>query len=192
MRIFQDEIASFLSGRLKRMSDYVYNEFSLQFELGIHLRQALTDGSRLYFEKNVQSIWPDRSKSTFTKKEIDLCVLGDGIPECAIELKYPRNGMYPEEMFKFIEDVKFLEELKGAGFKECYAVCLVEDPAFNNLDGRTRTIEGIYAPFRNSGLISGTVEKPTGKVRHSLSLSGSYKVDWHETGDGRWYYIIAV
>lgn len=30
----------------------------------------------------------------------------------AIELKYPQNGQYPEQMFSCVKDIKFMEELR--------------------------------------------------------------------------------
>lgn len=38
----------------------------------------------------------------------------------AIELKYPLNGQYPEQMFSFVKDIKFMEEMKELGFNEAY------------------------------------------------------------------------
>lgn len=30
----------------------------------------------------------------------------------AIELKYPKNGQYPEQMYSFIKDIKFMQQVK--------------------------------------------------------------------------------
>lgn len=198
---YGDIISGFLAGKLRHMSGYVYNEFSLQFELGIHLREILSNtpsmgnmekNTKVFFERNVRGLWPERNGEGFMKKEIDLSIMKGDIPECAIELKYPRNGQYPEEMFAFCEDIRFLEELKEAGFRETYAVCLVDDPAFCNRDGGQRRLDGIYAPFRDGKPIHGIIEKPTGNHGRAIKIEGEYHVSWHETGDGRWYYIIAI
>ena len=205
---YGDVIASFLGGKLKTMSGDVYNEFSLQFELACHLREMFNDRRllgmpagngeaedsrmKVLFERNVRDMWPERNGEGFTKKEIDLSIMKGDVPECAIELKYPRNGQYPEEMFSFCEDIRFLEELRKAGFREAYAVCLVDDPTFCNRDGRQRRIDGIYAPFRDGKPIHGLIEKPTGDCSRVIEVEGEYNVDWHDTGDGRWYYVIAM
>lgn len=46
----------------------------------------------------------------------------------AIELKFPRNGEYPEQMFKFIEDIKFMEEVKhNCLFDHTFVLTLADD-----------------------------------------------------------------
>ncbi len=178
--------------------DYIYNEFSLQFELGSYIREKVkAEESKLYFEKNVYDIWPEeRDKKhkgkKFAKTEIDLSIMKDGVPECAIELKFPRNGQYPEEMFAFVGDIKFLEELKRKGFKNAYAVCLVDNASFTTSCSSRCSKDGIYAFFRSGKLLEGTITKPTGKCNEEYTLSDKYKVDWKSLGENRWYYIIQI
>src|SRR5260370_41252409 len=76
----------------------IYNEFSLQHELGMFLRGKLPS-FKVQFERNVSYFFS--SKASFTKKEIDLSVFSADRSELkyAIELKYQRNGQYPEQMF---------------------------------------------------------------------------------------------
>lgn len=211
-------ISDFLSKKLQTMSEYVYNEFSLQFELAIYLREKINEShltlldsaphadiSRVYFEKNVCKIYMeqdefckskkckmDDGKCQFTKKEIDLSIMQNDILECAIELKYPRNGQYPEEMFKFIEDIEFLEQLRNKGFKSAYAVCLVDDPAFCEKTSPRAKIDGIYGYFRNKITINGSITKPTGDKNKSHTVEGNYCINWEKTGDGRMFYIIQI
>ena len=83
----------------------VYNEFSLQHELGIFLRGRLTD-YKIQFERNTKSF----NISNTVKHEIDIVVFNDK-EKYAIELKYPQNGQYPEQMFSFVKDIKFMEML---------------------------------------------------------------------------------
>lgn len=40
----------------------------------------------------------------------------DKTEKYAIEIKFPTNGQYPEQMFIFCKDIKFLEELKNNDF----------------------------------------------------------------------------
>ena len=133
----------------------IYNEFSLQHELGIFLRGAVS-GKKVQFERNVNSLFPVRS---FIKREIDIVVSGreDGLLDWAIELKYPRNGQYPEQMFSFCRDVAFVEELKAAGFAHACLLIFAEDYPF--FRGPT---DGIYGYFRGGRPLCGRVEKPTG------------------------------
>jgi len=52
----------------------VYNEFSLQHELGLYLRSAIQD-AKVQFERNVSFFFD--SISSFRKKEIDISPLRD-------------------------------------------------------------------------------------------------------------------
>ena len=93
----------------------IYNEFSLQHELGIFLRHTTPD-LKVQFERNVSYF--DANKADFEKKEIDLCLFSHDQKNlaCAMELKFPRNGQVPESMFSFCKDIAFLEQLKQNGF----------------------------------------------------------------------------
>lgn len=87
----------------------IYNEFSLQHELGIFLRNKLPN-YRIQFERNVSYFTPDIKT---IKKEIDITIFNqDKSEKYAIELKCPLNGQYPEQMYSFVKDIKFMEELK--------------------------------------------------------------------------------
>jgi hypothetical protein len=78
----------------------VYNEFSLQHELGFFLR-GMFSADKVQFERNVSFFFPGRS--SFTKKEIDIAVYSKDRKEYkwAIEQKYPRNGQYPSRCTAF-------------------------------------------------------------------------------------------
>jgi hypothetical protein len=107
----------------------IYNEFSLQHELGLFLRNRLT-GCKVQFERNVSHF--KLSKSALEKKEIDIAVTSTKSGEylSAIELKYPRNGQVPESMFSFCKDIAFLEQLVSSGFQSAYFLALADHPHF--------------------------------------------------------------
>ena len=65
------------------------------------------------------------------------------IPHYAIELKYPRNGQHPEQMFSFCKDITFAEELVEAGSRHAAVIIFADDPLFYR--GRSN---GIYGYFR--------------------------------------------
>ena len=91
----------------------IYNEFSLQHELGIYLRNKLPE-YKIQFERNV-TFFQDKMSNfqtveKYIKHEIDITIFNYELTECyAIELKYPRNGQYLESMYSFIKDIKFME-----------------------------------------------------------------------------------
>ena len=88
----------------------IYNEFSLQHEFGTWLRARIGDPqTRIQFERPARFFGVDRKLS---KKEIDLaCFTPPTVPLAAVEFKFPRAGQVPIQMFKFCQDVAFLEEL---------------------------------------------------------------------------------
>lgn len=75
----------------------------------------------------------------WTKHEIDL-VLEKGNRYYAIELKFPRNGEHPEQMFHFLKDIRFMEQVKDwAGFDGACAMTVTLDPLFHRAPHRKPT-----------------------------------------------------
>ena len=143
---------------VRRLNDgyiEIYNEFSLQHEFGIFLREQ--DVAELVqFERNVSYFrFPH---SSFTKKEIDVTCFDTSRTKLrlAVELKYPRAGQFPEQMFSFCKDIAFLEELKVAGFSNCLFLALVEQRPFH-----AGSADGIYKYFRSNEPLHGKIVKPT-------------------------------
>lgn len=165
----------------------IYNEFSLQHELGIFLREALPT-YKVQFERNV-SYFTSNNKTI--KKEIDLAVFSeDKAEKYAIELKCPLNGQYPEQMYSFVKDIKFMEQLKELGFTKACCVALVSDRPF--YQGKSN--EGIYKHFREEFSIYGEIFKPTGlgKNNESITLYGNYNFEWQELSGTRKFYAIEI
>ena len=196
----------------------VYNEISLQLELGLYLRQ---NGYTVRFERNIGEY--EKDPSDFVKKEIDIVAYKKGNNESettlteksaekiAIELKFPRNGQYPEQMFSFVEDIKFMEQVKRVdGFFKTFVVVLVDDKNFYENNKRQPVTYGIYSYFRSDKKsdkkevcipANTIINKPTGKKVQSIGgLNNHYKSTW-EQPDATWldakqdkekyrYYII--
>jgi len=162
----------------------IYNEFSLQHELGIYLRNSLRE-KKVQFERNVSFF--GLNKTEYVKREIDISIFrNDGSSlDAAIELKYPRNGQHPEQMFSFCKDVQFAEQLKQAGFHEAYVVIFAEDRLF--YEGNT---DGIYGFFRGGRDLTGIVQKPTGARNAVAKIEGSYTVRWNALIKSLKYTII--
>lgn len=157
----------------------VYNEFSLQHELGIFLRANL-DGYKVQFERNTKFFGIHGT----VKHEIDI-VIYNNLDRYAIELKYPLNGQYPEQMFSFVKDIKFMEELKKAGFTATYCLTMVVDKNFYS--GQKR--DGIYAFFRSNEQVHGLICKPTGKKDEQLMINGNYDICWNGSENIRYYMV---
>lgn len=158
----------------------IYNEPSLQYELGCYLRNSARQ-YKVQFERPVSFF--GLGKERLAKKEIDIAAFTpDHQDRVAIEVKYPRNGQYPEQMFKFCQDIEFLEQLTDRGFEEGHFVVAVDDPLF--WEGPSAT--GIYGPFRGRQTLTGTITKPTGKRDEMVKLCGSYGIDWRQAGAVRY------
>ena len=166
----------------------IYNEFSLQHELGLFLRNYL-DGLKVQFERNVSHF--RLRKSEFQKKEIDIAITSTDSTEylCAIELKYPRNGQVPEQMFHFCKDIAFLEQLVSSGFQSAYFLAVADDPLFYS---DSRSCEGIYGLFRGRKLIEGTIRKPTGAKDKKIKIEGHYKAEWFPVSGDTKYCLIQI
>lgn len=165
----------------------IYNEFSIQFELAIFLRKNLPKEYKIQLERNIHYF--GLNKGHFLKKEMDIVVFNPITKEThCIEIKYPTNGQYPEQMFSMCKDIKFLEELTEAGFSESYCLVVVNDPLFYSNKGE----EGIYRLFRKEKRLKGTIQKPTGKKDITYHLNHEYKIEWNDICEGEKYFIAKV
>ena len=83
----------------------LYNEISFQIEFGIFLRNKFPE-YKVEFERNVGDLFG--TKEGFVKKEIDVIIRKSSNELLwAFELKFPRRGQHPEQMFKIVEDINF-------------------------------------------------------------------------------------
>jgi len=197
----------------------VYNEFSLQHELGIYLRKELLKNGnfKVQFEKNSLDVlgyeepYPQNElekrfgKKEIRKKEIDIVIYQEeteGFKNliASIELKYPRNGQVPESMYSFIKDIRFLEGLtkKGCQNEKCfvkgYFICVVDNPLFYEVKKKK---DGIYKYFRNENyevIIQKKTKKPTGKHidAYDIVLEKEHNEKWKPQNDKIKYLIIEV
>lgn len=163
----------------------VYNEFSLQHELGIYFRTRLLD-CRVEFERNISHFkFP---KENFVKREIDISISShNGELISVIELKFPRNGQYPESMFGFCKDIAFLEQLSEAGFTSAYFLAFADDKLFYSGDA-----VNIYEYFRGKKPIAGLIVKPTGAKDATINIKGVYSARWETIDSERKYCLINV
>jgi len=168
----------------------IYNEFSLQHEFGIFLRNRLAN-SKVQFERPTEYFFG--SEASFVKKEIDIAVFSDGMDgtknlQYSIELKFPRNGQYPEQMFEFCKDIAFAEQLHDAGFSTAGLVIYVD----NHLFYSGRIMNGIYAFFRGNNPIHGRIVQPTGERDEEVIVNGTYSVHWQPVDDSLRNFKYAV
>jgi hypothetical protein len=167
--------------------DIFPNEANLQHRLALYLTKTLPHGSQLIFEWPVHGILPNAPR--LVKKEIDLVVRSPDTNETfAIELKCPRQGQYPEQMFKLCQDLQFLEQLVEHGCDGGVFAMHVVDPLFYSSGSKA----GIYAHFRGGVPLTGRVQKPTGARDEEARLSGTYVPTWSECGGSGRYWVQVV
>ncbi|MFZ5908980.1 MAG: hypothetical protein ACOYYU_03080 [Chloroflexota bacterium] len=165
----------------------IYNEISLQHEFGLHLRTTVGTAFKTQFERPVSFF--GLHKSNYVKKEIDVSVFtANQLEKYAIELKYPRNGQHPEQMFKACQDICFLEQLRHSGFTKCCFVIVVDDPLFYSHGEKT----GIYQFFRAGIPICGNIHKPTGARDGAIEILGNYFIIWNDIDKNRKYAVVEI
>ena len=204
-------IEDFLKKNLN--TEYIYNEFSLQFELGIFLRN---NGFNVYFEKNVMAEFSKEYSKDFIKKEMDLYVIGKDNEKYAIELKYPTNGAYPKRMFQFLADIQFMESVKkNLSFTKTFCLALINTDRKGGpfmVIGKKNTndeLKPIYSLFRssensynNSELffaqqpIHGKINNPINSKKSTeppfVKIEGSYNIKWNKANENFWYYLLEI
>ncbi len=171
----------------------VYNEFSLQHEIGIFLRETFkrqsNETKKVQFERNVSFF--KQNKNLFIKKEMDICIfespketpyetVDPQKTHCeVVELKFPRNLQYPKQMFSFCIDIVFLEQLLKAGFKKASLVIFTDKKPF--YEGFRD--DSIYPYFRKGKPLTGHIPIPIKETKKSkiqeVDIEGTYQVEWH-------------
>lgn len=186
MQSLASSIHCFIAGVGKGAVE-IYNEFSLQHELGIYLRATLPSPWKVQFERPVDFFGLRRAN--FVKKEIDIaCFTPDMRSKHMIELKFPRNGQVPEQMFKACEDIMFVKQLVSAGFGTSYFMMVVEDPLF--YEG-TR-LPGIYRHFREGVSITGIIQKPTGAKDQTVQIVGEHIIQWRSLAGSMKHALVEI
>ena len=187
----KDLIESFIDDTFssKEEEENIYNEFSLQHELGIYLRGHLPGNYKVQFERNIMDILGTDSGYTdddFVKHEIDIYIFNKNkVKErYAIELKYPTNGQTPNQLFMFCKDFSFMEQVKKAGFSKTYVLTLVNDNkkglSYYSGSGKTDETNTMYERFRDGGVIHGTINYPIKNTKGNtpLKVIGKYETKW--------------
>jgi len=187
---FNTDLYSCITNFLARIANNeveIYNEASVKYELAIQMRATFGDALKVQLERNIGFFGLDSKR--FVKKAADIVVFTpDQRQKHCIEIKFPRSGQYPEQMFLVCKDVFFLEQLVAASFCTSYFLMLADDNTF--WQGPTQT--GIYAMFRAGRPIGGKITKPTGSKDEVLSLNGEYITVWRDLQQGMKYLLIEV
>lgn len=165
----------------------IYNEASLQFELGWYLKENC-GGAKIQVERGVTYFGFD--KTAFVKRDMDLIIFFEGFIT-VIELKAPieQSVARPVTVFNWIKDLRFLEQLKAENING-YSIFITDNLGYLNDNGkagnlltdiRSRTLKGEYHSHK----------KPSDEDE-IISLDFEYKLDWQEMSDGLFSCLIEV
>jgi hypothetical protein len=174
-------------GEISKNKIEIYNEASVQYELAIYLKEFLKNVYKIQLERNISFF--QLSKRDFIKKEMDIAIYKEDFSErYAIEIKFPTQGQFPEQMFAICKDIRFLEDVKNSGFNKCYSLNIVNSKLFYCSKGGTP----IYEMFRVNKKISGVIKKPTGNEYAEIYIQGEYKIKWYDIDDIHKYFLITI
>lgn len=176
----EKQLRKFL-GKPQSDAEKIYNERSLQLEIGFYLR---SHGITVEFERPFLVERPAAS-SKRPKSYLDILAVKDGV-RTAIELKVPMNGRHPETLYDFCADLEFTEALaRERVVEEAFCILLTNDAAFWKDSGRG---SAIHDAFRVEGaVLHGGIQKPTGGRDTQVVLTGKYRPSsqWSHLGDER-------
>jgi hypothetical protein len=167
--------------------DDFFIEATFQFKLLMQLAKIFNENC-IFPERNIEYYYRLTSQD-FSKKEVDIIIEQNNNLNIALELKMPMNGQVPEQMYKFVKDIKFLEELKATGiFDKCYLIVVTNDSNF----WQGSKNDGIYSFFRNGQTLKGKIFKPTGNIKKEdcHQISGEYQIKWNIMDNNFRYFVV--
>ncbi|HAX48389.1 MAG TPA: hypothetical protein PK605_07555 [Ignavibacteria bacterium] len=171
----------------------LYNESGFRHELGIFLK-------KYYPELNVKLDYPvSRMFNPIPKlanKEADIFIIESGVQKHVIELKMPKDENASHvDLYRVIQDLKFLEQLKDQGFETCTEVFITKRKnIWESING------GIYKLFAGDSvnLRSVTKDEIQPFLIHGgpIELGSTYKAKWEVINDAKGdeyrYFMINV
>ena len=179
--ILEDFVSQIAKGKTE-----IYNEASIQYELAIFLREVIPN-YKIQLERNVSYF--ELNKKHFLKREIDIVLFNTTkTRKFAIEIKYPLSEV-PIQMYKFCEDIKFLEQLKESGFTDNFFLAITPQSQFWSNYSKKDTI---YEKFRKEKELYGTIKNQIGDSKEEVTLKGRHKINWLTINDSTRYFVMRV
>jgi hypothetical protein len=157
------------------------SEFTFQFRVCRFL-EAKNKARDIELESNIQRY----NFPKLIKKEIDIDFINIKGEKIAMELKFVRDmGSFNIGMFKFCEDVKFLEQLVECGFNLGFAIIFttiekIYTRSIKELKPKNPENTNLYRGFRENFQISGSLSIKTGNLNQSIILKGKYDLNWED------------
>ena len=153
----------------------------------MYLREKIPN-YKIQLERNVKFF--DLEKKNFVKKEIDIVLFNNSkTRKFAIEIKFPISIDYPNQMFHFCQDIKFLEQLKESGFTNNFFLALTPQSNFWSNKGNQGTI---YEKFRKEKELYGEIKNQIGDSTEKVVLDHKHKINWLTINDTTRYFVMRV
>ena len=185
--VYFEHILDDFTSQIAKGKIEIYNEASVQYELAIFLREIIPN-FKIQLERNVSYFELDKRKHQ--KKEIDIVLFNPAkTRKFAIEIKYPLSEV-PIQMYKFCEDIKFLEQLKESGFTNNFFLALTPQSQFWS-NSRVRK-DTIYEKFRKEKELYGTIKNQIGDSKEEVTLKGRHKINWLTINDSTRYFVMRI
>ncbi len=191
IEIILDKLLKEASSKDKGKKDnLIYNEVSLQFELGKRIKEKFPNYC-VEYERNIKRFGIENKKDKnnikkYNKSEIDIVIYEKDKEKdinsnrYAIELKYPAHrkclakkdkyltGEYPYRMRQFLDDIIFMDKLKKEGFSKTFCITFVDDKSFHT--GKNNSSNEIYQCFREPNLkpINRIIKIPSRKDKNTI------------------------
>jgi len=166
----------------------IYNEASLQYELAIFLRNKYP-GYKIQLERNISYF--ELEKTGFEKKEMDIVIFKDAPNiknSIVIELKaiIGQGKDRPVTVFQWIEDLRFLEQLKSKGAK-CYSIFFTNGDRFLSKPGN---VGNLLTDFRNKKVVGKYQKHQNSKDKKEILLVNTYSFNWKKVNNEPLKYFI--
>ena len=135
----------------------IYNEISLQHELGKFLEEKLEPKYKIFYEKNIYDNKKQKDNEKWVKKEVDIVIISTDKKhreKYAIELKFSKgeNARTPENMFDYIKDIKFMEQVKEyRGYTNVFNFIIANSQKYYKYELNNKEVKNnynIYEMFR--------------------------------------------
>ena len=162
----------------------VTNQKKLQFELSKFLTDNLP-GYQIYcssFHRNFFDV------KNLAKHRIDI-VLKNKINNelIAINLNVLNKGTMNDELFKCVQNIKYMEQLSDIGFNKTYCLCLSL-----NVDYCVGNRKDICKYFQKSKIIHGKIYRDKNIDDRYFEIEKRYKIKWIENNNDTYFYLLEL
>lgn len=170
-------------------SQLLYNEASVQFELGWYLREKFPD-SKIQLERNVNYIFNDYVG--LVKREIDILI--SKLPNSnhiVIEIKASigQGHVRPVTVFEWIKDIRFLEQLSKKGIPG-FSIFITDNFGFQEAKRETKDL---LKNFRSKNIEGSYIKhERTANKNESITLEGKYLIEWEKLNNDLYYFIVEI